>query len=34
MLFVRVEIPLKLVSIETSPKEAFFVEVNLRKKKT
>ena len=33
MLFVRVDIPSKLLSVENSPAEVFFVEINLRKKK-
>ena len=33
MLFVREDIPSKLLSVENSPIEAFFVEINLRKKK-
>ena len=33
MLFVRDDIPSKLLSVENSPTEAFFVEINLRKKK-
>ena len=33
MLFVKEDVPSNLVSIENSPIEAFFVEINLRKKK-
>ena len=33
MLFVREDIPSKLLSVENSPTEAFFVEINLRKEK-
>ena len=33
MLFVRENIPSKLLSVENSPTEAFFVEINLKKKK-
>ena len=33
MLFVREDISSKLFSVENSPTEAFFVEINLRKKK-
>ena len=33
MLFVREDIPSKLLSVEISPREAFFVGINLRKKK-
>ena len=33
MLFVREYIPSKLLSVENSPTEAFFIEINLRKKK-
>ena len=32
MLFVREDIPTKLLSVENSPTEAFFIEINLRKK--
>ena len=32
MLIVRQGIPPKLLSVENSPTEAFFVEINLRKK--
>ena len=33
MLFVRVDIPSKLLSVENSPAEVFFVEINIRKRK-
>ena len=33
MLFVRENVPSKLLSVEYSPTEAFFVEIDLRKKK-
>ena len=33
MLFVREDIPSKLLSVENSPTEAFFIEIDLRKKK-
>ena len=33
MLFVREDIPSKLLSVENFPREAFFVEINLMKKK-
>ena len=33
MLYVREDIPSKLVGVETSPTEGFYVEINLRKKK-
>ena len=33
MLYVREEIPSKLLSIENQPIEGFYVEINLRKKK-
>ena len=33
LFFVREDIPSKLLSVENSPTEAFFVEINLRKKK-
>ena len=33
MLFVKENIPSKLLSVENSPTETFFVEINLRKKK-
>ena len=33
MLFVRQDIPSKLLPVENSPTETFFVEINLRKKK-
>ena len=33
MLFVRNDIPLKIISIEKLPTESFLVELNLRKKK-
>ena len=33
MLFVREDISSKLFSVENSPTEAFFVGINLRKKK-
>ena len=33
MLFVREDIPSKLLFVENSPTEAFFVEINLRKEK-
>ena len=32
MLYVREDIPSKLVGVETSPTEGFYVEINLRKK--
>ena len=32
MLYVREDIPPKLLGIETSPTEGFYVEINLRKK--
>ena len=33
ILFVRADIPSKLLTVENSPAEAFFVEIKLRKKK-
>ena len=33
ILFARENIPSKLFSIENSPAEAFFIEINLRKNK-
>ena len=32
MLYVREDIPSKLLGVETSPTEGFYVEINLRKK--
>ena len=33
LCYVREDIPVKLLSVETLPTESFFVEINLRKKK-
>ena len=33
MLYVRKDIPYKLLSIENQPIEGFYIEINLRKKK-
>ena len=33
MLFVREDIPCKLLSVENHPMEGFYVEINLRKTK-
>ena len=33
MLYVREDIPSKLLSIENQPVEGFYIEINLRKKK-